>query len=657
MLSPPETPLLAEVHDKQFGRIAGVLGALLIWLISSAMVAWFEFGIFWNLPLLLFTMNLSVLDQTLIVWTLLGRTLLVTGPALAIIVASHWSGRWQNARVLAWSWHLLVLTWLIIDCGLQCVTGASLWHYVEKARMTEDLSLGGDISTLTAGLQTALAIMGVRILLLFVGIACLMRLWRTSRLRNQLSAGLKLVAGMSLVIMPGILMARQFIQNRQAMEQLHSAMALRTWLFHPDRISNYGTAAFGIPCLEEFADQAPDFRKLCRAPQFAAYRPVRVASVGSLPQTVERPNIVILLTESFRHDLLITGRLPRLRRWADRSFVGEQHFSSSNCSELGAFACLYSRVPLSYDETLDQKIPSEAMFVWKQLGYHRQLTCSCSPNFCRMNEFLGPLNFDGQTIFAQRGQPWHQNDRQTLASIAEEVRDSSVPKFVFSILMATHYSYDYPPDYDLHPPACVPSLPKNPQAADLLRDRYFKAVAFLDEQLDAFLESVSGTNTIVVITGDHGESFLDDGFLCHGTRLSDIQSRTPLMICGPGVKPGTLSVTSSHLDLMPTLLHLAGAGENALQQSHGQSLLSVTGNRSQLLTHAQTSEWNALLVHEDGRLGFTLPRNSATLQVTGFHDTKGRVDLTQTRSATEISLWKQRLEQVIEFERPDEASF
>ena len=577
---------------------------MLVWLGSSVLVAWFEFGIFWNLPLLLFTMDLSLFDQTLVVWSLLARTLLVTSPAMLVIAASHGFGRWKPVRCVAWTWHLLVLTWLIIDCGLQCVTGASLGHYIDKAMMTEDLSLGGDVSVLTEGIQTALWIMGGRTLLLFAGCYCAMRLCLGSRFRKYLPAGLKVVSVLSVVGLLGVVAAREFVQNHQCLEQLHGAMALRTWLFHPQRIADYGAAAFEKHAQEEFEEAATDLRSLCQASARPEQHLLRLAAADANSGMAQRPNIVILFTESFRHDVLNPERLPRLSRWADRSLVAEQHFTNSNCSELGAFACIYSRFPLSYDDTLDHRVPSEASAAWQQMGYHRQLICSCSVNFCRMNEFLGPLNFDQETTFAERGNPWHDNDRRTLSGIADEVRAASRPQLIFSILMATHYAYDfYPPEYDVHPPSSVPPLPPNPGTADLLRDRYFKALAFLDAEFDEFLNAVADTNTIVVITGDHGESFLDDGFLCHGTRLSDIQSRTPLMIFGPNVKPGRLTVSTSHVDLMPTLLHMAGADKNVLKLSHGRSLLTVRENRSQLLIHAQTSEWHTLLVHEEGRAG------------------------------------------------------
>lgn len=656
-------------------RMAAMCTAVTVWLLSSLLVAWFEFSIFWNLPLLLFTMNLSISDQTLVVWSLWARTLLVTLPAIVVIAASLWTKRAGAFRMAAWMAHWLMLVWLIIDVGLQCVTGASAWHYVEKAWMTEDLSLGGDVSAVTEGVQAAVLTMALRVCGLFVVCHFLFHSLHKQRQRDLRPVALALSCAAAVVVF-GILGARSLVQQPAALEQLYGSMALRAWAFHPDRITEYGTAAFGTACDEEFAaagrqlnavcqpchpDLLNDEESLSTANSSSEVTRVAVNSVhverlfdasalGTQPPGLAntndyfaRPHVVVLLTESIRFDAFDAQHAPKLASWMDRCLVADNHNTNSNCSELGAFASVYSRYPLSYNSTLDSQVPAEPFLRLKQLGYNRQLITSCSVNFCRMQEFLGPLNFDRTSIHAPRGNPWHDNDRRTLAEITQLLQTSDQPQLVFSILMSTHYDYDYPASYDQQPPACVPPLSANPATADRLRDRYWKAVAYLDEQLDQFLTAAAETNTIVVITGDHGESFLDDGFLCHGTRLSDIQARTPLLIFGPQVVPTRFSWSSSHVDLMPTLLDLAG-DSRPLKTSHGQSLLTVQHERDQILTMAHTHDWDVLLMSSEGRLGVQLPISGDRLKVLGFFDECGRVDLQQRKTAADIGVWANRLE-------------
>ena len=85
-------------------------------------------------------------------------------------------------------------------------------------------------------------------------------------------------------------------------------------------------------------------------------------------------------------------------------------------------------------------------------------------------------------------------------------------------------------------------------------------------------------NTVVVITGDHGESIWDDGTLTHGSRSSDIQTRAPALILGRGISPGVVKQATTHLDLFPTVLHLA-AGEHVLVRGiHGRDILDPSSN-------------------------------------------------------------------------------
>ncbi|MEZ6133094.1 MAG: sulfatase-like hydrolase/transferase [Planctomycetaceae bacterium] len=655
---------------------AAVCTAMVVWLLSSLLVAWFEFNIFWDLPLLLFAMNLNVADQTLVVWSLWARTLLVTLPSILVIAGSLWTRRFRALRLVAWTWHWLVLAWLIIDCGLQCVTGASLWHYVEKAMVTEDWALGGDVSAITEGIQSALWITGMRIVGLFI--ICHVAFQRLQQITwRHLKTTQSALMLFAAIVMTGIMAARPYVRQQPALEQLYGAMAFRTWLFHPDRVACYGTAAFGTDCDAQFADAAAQLHRLCKASSVGsanvdstnvdttdvdstngmmlpratatrvALRDTPTANTRPLDAAdAQRPNVVVLFTESIRYSAFCAEHTPKLARRMNEAFVAQNHFTNSNCSELGAFSCLYSRFPLSYDDTLNQQIPSAAAERFRQMGYERQLVTSCSVNFSRMNEFLGPVNFDRTSIHSPKGNPWHDNDRRTLAEIADIVVQADRPQFVFSILMATHYSYDYPPHYDQHPPACVPPLPANASKTDLLKDRYFKALAFLDEEFDAFLATVADTNTIVVITGDHGESFLDDGFLCHGTRLSDIQSRTPLLMFGPGVPAQRISFSTSHVDIMPTLVKLARA-DSPLAESHGQDILSLATHRDQLLTMAHTNEWDVMLVGNDARLGLKLPRSGSDVKVVGFFDHRGRIDLSRQKSPSAIPEWTGRLHAVL----------
>ena len=66
-------------------------------------------------------------------------------------------------------------------------------------------------------------------------------------------------------------------------------------------------------------------------------------------------------------------------------------------------------------------------------------------------------------------------------------------------------------------------------------------------------------STLIVLTADHGEALAErDGFWFHGNSLLDSVLRIPLIVRGPGVAAGACDGLIQNVDLLPTLLELAG---------------------------------------------------------------------------------------------------
>jgi arylsulfatase A-like enzyme len=117
-----------------------------------------------------------------------------------------------------------------------------------------------------------------------------------------------------------------------------------------------------------------------------------------------------------------------------------------------------------------------------------------------------------------------------------------------------------------------------------LREGYCEAVERSSEVMFAgFLEEVDRLglrdDTVIVFLSDHGESwgerFVDKEavkgtYHMHGATLYDEIVEVPLVVSAPGLEPGVVRSQVSTVDLMPTLLELAGAPPI---ESDGRSLL------------------------------------------------------------------------------------
>ena len=95
-----------------------------------------------------------------------------------------------------------------------------------------------------------------------------------------------------------------------------------------------------------------------------------------------------------------------------------------------------------------------------------------------------------------------------------------------------------------------------------LVDLYDATIRHVDGELERLFQRLDSlgelADTVVVVTSDHGEEFLDHGDLGHSVSLYEEQVRVPLIVGGPGVDPGVVPESIHQVDLAPTLRDLVG---------------------------------------------------------------------------------------------------
>jgi len=105
-------------------------------------------------------------------------------------------------------------------------------------------------------------------------------------------------------------------------------------------------------------------------------------------------------------------------------------------------------------------------------------------------------------------------------------------------------------------------------------DRYDAEIAMVDDHVRRILEALAATghadDTIVLVTGDHGDEFMEHGNKFHGRSLYSELIRVPLIVTVPGAAPQVIAAPVSLVDVGATLLDLVGLDRPAGQ--NGQSL-------------------------------------------------------------------------------------
>jgi hypothetical protein len=120
---------------------------------------------------------------------------------------------------------------------------------------------------------------------------------------------------------------------------------------------------------------------------------------------------------------------------------------------------------------------------------------------------------------------------------------------------------------------------------------YDAELSGLDAELGTFLAKIPH-DTVVAITSDHGESFEHGYYFNHQLGLWDSVMRVPLLLRGPGVPAGAqIAAQVGHIDLLPTLLDLAGlpADQRMMGQSTTPLLRGEGQGRAEVF--ATTDPW------------------------------------------------------------------
>jgi len=115
------------------------------------------------------------------------------------------------------------------------------------------------------------------------------------------------------------------------------------------------------------------------------------------------------------------------------------------------------------------------------------------------------------------------------------------------------------------------------------RRAYFGAVSYVDDQIGSVLQALAAAQlspqTIVLVLADHGEMLGERG-LWYKMSFFEPACRIPLLVHAPRqFTPGTVAQSVSLIDLLPTLLELAGDGKppQYATELDGRSLLPHLG--------------------------------------------------------------------------------
>ena len=326
-------------------------------------------------------------------------------------------------------------------------------------------------------------------------------------------------------------------------------------------------------------------------------------------------NIVILMAESLRAAMLDPQIMPKTWAFSQQGLRFTQHYSAGNGTRMAMFGAFYGLYGNYWFKFLDEQ--RGPVFIDLLLNNNYQMSVYSSAKFSYPE-------FD-KTIFARLPQgslhdsteldksltSW-QFDRLNVDRLLDflEHRDKSRPFMTFMFFESPHAPYNFPPENEIRTPCLAQfdyaavDLKKDIQ---LIKNRYINSSNHLDSQYERVFKYLRDNSlldsTIVIITGDHGEEFMEHDRWGHNSDYSDEQTIVPMVLWAPTVKPGQIDSITSHLDIPVTILNLLGVTNPPQDYSQGFDLL---GNEKRRFT--VISDWDAI-VYVDGEYKATFPMN------------------------------------------------
>jgi arylsulfatase len=120
------------------------------------------------------------------------------------------------------------------------------------------------------------------------------------------------------------------------------------------------------------------------------------------------------------------------------------------------------------------------------------------------------------------------------------------------------------------------TLPGDGNDLEHYRAQYDGEIRYTDDRIKDLLAELDRrgvlAHSVVIVTADHGEAFLDHGQWDHDVSLYEEEVHVPLIIARPGGTPRVVDRVVTTIDLFPTILELTGA---PVPGNDGESLIPL----------------------------------------------------------------------------------
>lgn len=337
----------------------------------------------------------------------------------------------------------------------------------------------------------------------------------------------------------------------------------RVPLYYPIRANTF-LSRFGLVVLQE--------EQINRLNVFTAFRyPLNNVVYGK----GENLNVVIVAIDSLRSDVVTPEIMPNLTKIAKGGISFQDHYSSGNATRSGIFGLFYGLPPSYWQAALSSSTSPALMNGFIDAGYDIGVFSTAtlkrpefySTVFSRVRPLRmgsegsgGVIDRDIESIKDFENWLSNRDVNQKFMSFIflDSVHAVAVPEseqLPYKNYWEDINHLELGPDFD--PVPYFNRYKNSAYGADIL----------IGKILDILRDKKLLSNTVVVVTSDHGDEFNDSGlnYWGHNGNFSQAQIKIPLVMYWPGINAQVVKHRTTAYDVSATLLKRVLAAQNPLE--------------------------------------------------------------------------------------------
>lgn len=300
-------------------------------------------------------------------------------------------------------------------------------------------------------------------------------------------------------------------------------------------------------------------------------------------------NVLIVLLDSWNKRTLDSIVMPNISKFSKSSLRFNNHYSGSNGTRTGVFSLFYGIPGLYWYDVLGANISPVLIEQFLLNDYEFGIFASSSlvsPPFDR-TIFTHVKDIRLHTPGASSPQRDKQITHDWLEFTNRYVKTKNAKPFFGFIFYDALHAMTQPENFEGPFQPALKFAPYEKLSNDMDPTTFFnlyKNIAYFEDSLvNLVLEDLRNKellkNTIVIISGDHGQEFNENkkGYWGHNGNYSKQQIGVPFIMYMPGHESSVYTHWTSHYDVVPTLMkELFHCSNETEDYSIGKSLLDTT---------------------------------------------------------------------------------